>query len=86
MMNASVTVLRPKDRTAAERSKRYRRKRKVVTAATAQNSVTVTTVEMCALAGRLGAGRVTAEDLRVAERLILALVHRLPADSTLDVL
>jgi len=46
--------------------------------------VTVTTPEMCALAARIGDGRATPGDLKLAERLIMALVDRLPPDSTID--
>jgi len=41
---------------------------------------------MCALAARLSDGRATAAELRLAERLVLALVDRLPADSSIEVL
>jgi hypothetical protein len=49
--------------------------------------VTVSAAEMCALAGRLNDGRVTAADLRLAERLLFALaqVLRLQADSSIEV-
>jgi hypothetical protein len=40
---------------------------------------------MCALAARLGDGPASREEMRMAERLIMALVNRLPADSILDV-
>ena len=43
--------------------------------------VTVTTAAMCALASRLGDGRASPDDMRMAERLIMALVMLLPADS-----
>jgi len=39
---------------------------------------------MCALAARIGDGRATPGDLKLAERLIMALVDRLPPDSTID--
>jgi hypothetical protein len=83
MMNASVTVLRPRDRTAAERSKRYRRKRKVVPAAIAPGGVTIDTAEMIALSVRLEAGTVTHDDLQMASRLVTALAMTLPPDSAI---
>jgi hypothetical protein len=57
MMQASATVLPPKDRTAAERSKRYRRNKKAAAATPARSGVTVSTVDVFALAGRLDPGR-----------------------------
>jgi hypothetical protein len=45
----------------------------------------ISTPEMCALAARLGDGRASHEDLRLTERLIMALVNRLPADSMIEV-
>jgi hypothetical protein len=83
MMQASATVLHPKDRTSAERSRRYRRNKKAAATAATQQGVTVSTVDMCALSARLAAGRVTVDDLQIAGRLIWALVHLLPADSSL---
>ena len=44
----------------------------------------VSTPEMCTLAARLGDGRAACEGLRMAERLIMNLVGRLPPDSTID--
>lgn len=92
-----ATVLRPdflalvgkvaKDSTSAERSRRYRRRRKArrdaAQAATAANTVAVTTSTMAALAGRLSAGSVTAADLELAGRLVLALVQLLPPDGAI---
>jgi hypothetical protein len=49
-------------------------------AAAEQAGVAVTTPEMCALAGRAGDGRATPGDLKLTERLIMALVDKLPAD------
>jgi len=40
---------------------------------------------MCALATRLGDGRASQDDMRMAERLIMALVMLLPADSAINV-
>jgi hypothetical protein len=71
MMQSSVTVLRPKDRTSAERSRRYRRNKKpLLPRRQTQQGVTVSTVDMCDLSARLAGGRVT-------------VVHLLPADSSL---
>jgi hypothetical protein len=67
-----------KDVTAPLRSRRYRRKKNgkgIKTNVTVRSTpaVTVTTIEMCT------------GDLQLAERLIMALVDRLPADSVLEV-
>jgi hypothetical protein len=83
-MNASVTVLKPKDPTAPERSRRYRRKRKAAVTAAVPSGVTAGTVEMAALAGRLAAGTVMHDDLRVAGRLVLALMTSLPPNGEID--
>jgi hypothetical protein len=40
---------------------------------------------MCSLAARLGHGRASREDLQMAERLIMALVDRLPPNSAIMV-
>jgi hypothetical protein len=40
-------------------------------------------IEMCALGARLKSGTVTLDDLRLADRLIMALVRLLPRDSTI---
>jgi hypothetical protein len=80
----NVTPLRPKDRTNAERQRRYRRRRTVTPESVP--TVTVTTVEMAALAGRLGVGRVTVEDLKLAERLILRFMQALPTNGKIDLL
>jgi len=69
-----------KDVTAPLRARRYRRRK----ANKIKPGVTVTTPEMCALAARIGDGRATPGDLKLAERLIMALVDRLPPDSTID--
>jgi hypothetical protein len=71
----------PKDVTGALRARRYRQKK----ASEINPVVTVTTEEMCGLAGRLGAGRATVEDLHLAERLLLALMQLLPPDSAIDI-
>jgi len=68
--------------TAPLRSRRYRRRQK---ANGISAGVTVTTIEMCALAARIGDGRASPGDLALAERLIMALVDRLPADSAIEV-
>jgi hypothetical protein len=83
-------VAKIKDVTAPLRSRRYRRKKngnetKTNVTVRARARVTVSTPEMCALAARLGDGRATPGDLQLAERLIMALVDRLPPDSTLNV-
>jgi hypothetical protein len=70
-----------KDVTGALRARRYRRRKVNESKA----GVTVSTPEMCALAARLGDHRATPGDLKLAERLIMALVDRLPADSIINV-
>jgi hypothetical protein len=47
--------------------------------------VTVTTVDMCALADRLETGAVMAAEMKLAAKLVMALVDRLPEDSAIDV-
>jgi hypothetical protein len=42
------------------------------------------TPDLCTLAARLSTGTVTAADLQLADRLIMALVNSLPPDSTID--
>ncbi len=76
------------DPKAAERSRRYRHRRRdarsnAVTPETVTPSVTVHTVTICELAARIGAGRATAADLALAERMLLALAAMLPPDGTL---
>jgi hypothetical protein len=71
-----------KDVTGALRSRRYRRRQN---SNESKAGVTVTTSEMCALAARLGDGRANPGDLKLAERLIVALVDRLAADSAIEV-
>jgi hypothetical protein len=60
--------------------RRYRARQK---ANGAKAGVTVSTPEMCALAARVGDGRATLEDCKLAERLIMRLVDSLPPDSVL---
>ena len=62
--------------------RRYRRRQK---ANGISAGVTVTTVDMCALADRLEAGAVTAAEMKLAAKLVMALVDRLPEDSAIDV-
>jgi hypothetical protein len=63
---ATLTSLHPKDRTNAERSRRFRARRKAAAVAqTVAPTVAVAAWEMCA--SRLGDGRATAEDLALAE-------------------
>jgi hypothetical protein len=77
-----VTAAVAKDVTAPLRMRRYRERQK---ANESKADVTVSTIEMCSLASRLGDGRATAADLRMAERLIMHLVMSLPEDSTVEV-
>lgn len=91
----NVTQLRPtKDRTAAERKRRSRARKRHVTLVTVApvtlptvtgHGVTVGTADMCGLAARLGDGRATLGDLQMAERLIMTLVMYLPPDSILEI-
>jgi hypothetical protein len=85
MTMATVTELRPKDPTAAARSRRYRRNRRTLQRHDPVTpGVTVDTAQMIALSIRLEASTVTRADLDLASRLITALVHMLPPDSALD--
>jgi hypothetical protein len=80
---ATITPLRP-DPTNALRQRRFRERRKRAKAVTVErNGTPITTIEMCALGARLKSGTVTLDDLRLAERLITALVRLLPRDSTI---
>jgi hypothetical protein len=82
---ATVTALRPPDRTNAERQRRYRARRRIVTP-TVTPDVVVDTAAMTALAARLSTGAVTAADLEIAGRLVLALVAMLPPDGAIGLL
>jgi hypothetical protein len=62
--------------------RRYRRRQK---ANGISAGVTVTTVDMCALADRLETGAVTAAEMKLAAKLVMALVDRLREDSAIDV-
>jgi hypothetical protein len=89
-MSTTTTILRAKDVTAPLRSRRYRRKKngnetKTNVTVRARARVTVSTPEMCALAARLSDGRASPGDLQLAERVIMALVDRLPPDSAIEV-
>jgi hypothetical protein len=77
-----MTATLPKDVTAPLRMRRYRQRQK---ANGAKAGVTVTTIDMCSLAARLTDGRASPGDLLMAERLIMALVDRLPPDSSIEV-
>ncbi len=76
------------DPKAAARSRRYRHRKRdarsnAVTPETVTPSVTVDTVTMVQLAARIGAGRATAADLELAERLLLALAAMLAEDGAI---
>jgi hypothetical protein len=75
------------DPTNALRSRRWRQRQKANAAngSATDGATVVTTIQMCALAARVGAGLATSAELDLAERLIMALVNRLPADSTIDI-
>ena len=68
-----------KSRDGCPARRRYRRRQK---ANGISAGVTVTTVDMCALADRLEAGAVTAAEMKLAAKLVMALV---PEDSATDV-
>jgi hypothetical protein len=76
-----------RDVTGALRSRRYRTRKSgnEINASVTVNGKSIDTIAMCALAGRLSAGRVTVEDLDIASRLITHLVYRLPENAVLDV-
>jgi hypothetical protein len=76
-----MTLTLPRDVTAPLRSRCYRRRK----ANEIKPGVTVSTPDMCALAARIGDGRATSGDRKLAERLIMALVDRLEPDSAIDV-
>jgi hypothetical protein len=72
--------------TGALRVRRHRAKKKLsgtnAVFTVAGGPPAITTPEMCALAARVGDGRATPGDLELAERLIMALMDRLPAGLT----
>jgi hypothetical protein len=85
-----VTGFRLKDVTGALRARRYRARRKIneVNAAVTVDAPprhAISTAQMCGLAARLSDGRASPDDLRMADKLIMALVDRLPPDSVLDI-
>jgi len=89
-MTVTALQIKPKDVTAPLRARRYRQKRngkenKANVTVRPNFSVTVSTIEMCSLAARLTGDSVTVADLRLAERLIMTLVDRLPPDSIINV-
>jgi hypothetical protein len=71
-----------KSRDGCPARRRYRRCQK---ANGISAGVTVTTVDMCALADRLETGAVTAAEMKLAAKLVMALVDRLREDSAIDV-
>jgi hypothetical protein len=86
----SVTPFRLKDVTGALRARRYRSRKKsneintnVTVDAPAGRLISAS--EMCSPAARVSSGRVTVEDLQLAERTIIAPVDRLPPDSSISV-
>src|SRR5437870_590925 len=92
---SSVAPIRRQDVTGALRARRYQKLNSndfkasvtvepVFDAATARGVTAVSTVQMCALAARISDGRASREDWRLAERLIMALVDRLPPDSSIQ--
>jgi len=82
-MSEAVTLLRPrkKDPTAALRVRRYRAKKR----SESKPVLTVSTIDMCRLAGRVGAGTATEGERQLVERIILQLVRMLPEDSDLAI-
>jgi hypothetical protein len=92
MIDTNVMPLRPRDRTNADRQRRFRNKIKAAVTPPERQSVTaaaltvtvIGTPEMCALAARLTSGTITLNDLRLADKLIMALVDRLPPNSTVE--
>ena len=88
-MTVTALQIKNKDVTAPLRARRYRQNKNAketnANVTVRPNAgVTVSTPEMCSLAARLGDGRVTVEELRLAERIIMAFVNMLPPDSTIS--
>jgi hypothetical protein len=86
--NGSRPALRRngQDMTVALRMRRYRqrkneKKNNVEVTVSGAASVTISTVEMCGLAARLGDGCASADDLKMADKLIVAFAMQFPADS-----
>jgi hypothetical protein len=82
-----VTAPGPKDPKSAARSRRYRQNQKTALAATERPRVTVSTLDMVKLAGRVHGGDLTvsAADADLASRLVLALVRMLPPESAIEI-
>jgi hypothetical protein len=82
---STVTALPVRDRTNAERQRRFRQRRKQAAVTQVErNGTPISTIEMCALGARLKSGvGITLADLQLADRLIMALVARLRRDSTI---
>jgi hypothetical protein len=76
----SVTPIRT-DVTGVMRARRYRERQTAKRDSVTSGVTAVSTAAMCSLAARLSAGIATADDLWLADRLIMALVERLPPDS-----
>jgi hypothetical protein len=74
--------LLPKAGDGCPARRRYRRRQK---ANGISAGVAVTTVDMCALADRPETGVVTAAEMKLAAKLVMALADRLPEDSAIDV-
>ena len=81
-MNTVSSPWRPDLTTVAVVPRRRRRRQNV---AAAESSHMVSTVEMAGLAGRLGAGTATIEDMRLAEKLLLAMLQMLPPNGTIGI-
>jgi hypothetical protein len=62
-----------------------RRKQAAVTPSARDGGTVISTADMCSLAARLSGGTATAADLRLADKLIMALVTRLPPNGALDI-
>jgi hypothetical protein len=62
-----------------------RRRRRRLQNPAAESLRTVDTVTIAGLAGRLGGGLATIEDLQLAEKLLLALMQMLPPNGTIGI-
>jgi hypothetical protein len=81
-MNTVSSPWRPDLTTVAVVPSRRRRRQNVPAAQPAHR---VDTVTICALAGSLGAGTATIDDMRLAEKLLLALAQMLPPDGAIGI-
>jgi hypothetical protein len=90
--NGTAPALRRngQDMTVALRMRRYRqrkngKKNNAEVTVDTPASVTISTVEMCGLAARLSDGSASPDDLKLADKLMVAFAMQFPPDSTVTI-